>query len=73
MDYCQNNNIDIKKKGCLGNDINYKNAMEITGVKFCPADADESIKAISDHVFNTRGGYGVVRELFDLIIDELGV
>ncbi len=68
MDYCQKNNIDIKKTAFIGNDINDKNAMEIAGIKICPSDAHDSIKAISDHVLKKRGGHGVVRELFDLII-----
>ena len=42
--------------------------MEAIGKVFCPADAHESIIAISDHVLNAKGGDGVIRELLDLII-----
>lgn len=44
--------------------------MEIVGYAFCPADAHESIKEISDHVFQAKGGCGVIRELFEYLINE---
>ena len=72
MDYCGIKNIDLNCVAYVGNDINDKDAMEISGIKFCPADAHDSIKVISDHVLKTRGGHGVVRELYDLIIRKKG-
>jgi 3-deoxy-D-manno-octulosonate 8-phosphate phosphatase KdsC-like HAD superfamily phosphatase len=42
------------------------------GITFCPADAHDSIKAISDHALKTKGGQGVIRELFDLITRKTG-
>ena len=48
-------------------DINDKEVMEIAGITFCPSDAHESIKNISNHVLKKRGGDGVVRELYDFI------
>ena len=56
----------------IGNDINDKDAMEIAGLTFCPSDAHESIKAISDHILKTKGGSGVIRELLDLLIQQKG-
>lgn len=70
MDYCQKNDIDLKNVAYVGNDINDKDAMEIAGFTFCPADAHKSIKAISDHILKTKGGNGVVRELLDFIIEQ---
>ena len=67
FDYCKENDIDLKNVAFVGNDINDKNVMENTGLTFCPADAHESIKKISDYVFKAKGGHGVIRELFDLI------
>ena len=72
IDYCNKNDIDLTRVAYVGNDINDKEAMEIAGVSFCPADAHESIKAISDHVLKMRGGNGVVRELLDFIIEQKG-
>jgi 3-deoxy-D-manno-octulosonate 8-phosphate phosphatase KdsC-like HAD superfamily phosphatase len=39
------------------------------GITFCPSDAYESILKISDYVLNTKGGDGVIRELYDIIIN----
>ena len=72
MDYLKKYDIDPNLVAYVGNDINDKEAMEIAGVSFCPADAHESIKAISDHVLKMRGGNGVVRELLDFIIEQKG-
>ena len=70
-DYCQKNEIEIKQVAYVGNDINDKDAMEIVGFSFCPADAHETIKEISDHVFKRNGGDGVIRELLDLIKENI--
>ena len=72
FDYCKENDIDLKNVAYVGNDINDKNVMENTGLTFCPADAHGSIKKISDHVLKTKGGHGVIRELFDLINNKKG-
>ena len=69
VNYCEKNNIDLQNVAYMGNDINDKEAMEIAGTTFCPVDAHESIKAISDHILNTKGGDGVIRELFDLLLN----
>ena len=67
LDYSKKNDIDLRKVAFVGNDINDKDAMAIVGFTFCPADAHEIIKEISDQVFKRNGGDGVVRELLDLI------
>jgi len=72
LDYCQENNIDLQNIAYVGNDINDKDAMEIAGVTFCPSDAHESIKEISDYVLETEGGGGVIRELFDFLTTKEG-
>ena len=66
-DYCNKNNIDLKNVAYIGNDINDKDVMKIVGLKFCPADAHQDIKQISDYVLNAKGGKGVIREIFDYI------
>jgi len=64
--YCRGRT-DLKEVAYVGNDINDRGAMEIVGTVLCPADAHESIKEMSDHVFDAKGGNGVIRELLDLI------
>ena len=66
MNYCKKN-ISLKNVAYLGNDINDLEAMKLVGVTLCPADAHDLIKQTSNHVLNTNGGDGVIRELFDII------
>ena len=67
MNFCKKNDINLKNVAYVGNDINDIDAMKIVGYSFCPADAHERIKAISDQIMETKGGDGVIRELFDLL------
>ena len=71
LDYSKKNDIDLKNIAYVGNDINDKDAMAVAGLSFCPADAHETIKEISDHVFKRNGGDGVIRELLDLIKENI--
>ena len=72
IDYCQKNDYQLQNVAYIGNDINDKEVMGIVEFKFCPYDSYESIKMISDHVFYTKGGGGVIRELLDLIKKQKG-
>ena len=68
MNFCKKNDINLKNVAYVGNDINDKEAMEIVGYTFCPADAHVSIKKISSHILDKKGGNGVIREIFDILI-----
>jgi 3-deoxy-D-manno-octulosonate 8-phosphate phosphatase (KDO 8-P phosphatase) len=70
--YSDDNKIDLKNVIYLGNDINDKEVMKIVGKTFCPADAHDSIKSISNYILKTNGGDGVIRELLDLLINKEG-
>ena len=72
VNYCNKNNFELNYVAYVGNDFNDKDAMEIVGITFCPEDAHKSIKAISNHILNTKGGNGVIRELLDFIIKQKG-
>jgi len=72
INYCIKNDIDLQFTAFVGNDINDKEAMEVAGVTFCPSDAHESIKNISDNVLNTKGGDGLIREFFDILKNTRG-
>jgi 3-deoxy-D-manno-octulosonate 8-phosphate phosphatase (KDO 8-P phosphatase) len=69
-DYCIRNSIPVETVAFVGNDINDKAAMKIVGFSFCPSDAHVSIKEISDHVFQAKGGSGVIRELFEYLTNK---
>ena len=65
--YCSENGFDIKKSVYIGNDLNDYDAMQLCGLRMCPADAEIEIKEISDHIFASKGGYGVIREFYRLL------
>jgi len=71
----QDNNLNFKKICYVGNDINDYGAMKLCGLKVCPSDSHKTILDISDIILNTKGGYGIVRELIEdiLQIDMLEV
>jgi len=54
----------------IGNDINDLEVMSKVKVKIAPADAYNEILDIADFVLNTRGGQGVIRELYSIIISQ---
>ena len=70
LDYSKKNDIDLKNIAYVGNDINDKDAMAIAGFSFCPNDSHESIKEIADHILPRNGGDGVIRELFEVLLNE---
>ena len=53
----------------VGNDTNDAGAMALVGHPAAPADAHPSILKIAKTVTQANGGYGVVRELADLLVD----
>ena len=70
IDYCKINDIDIRQVAYVGNDINDKDAMKIVGITFSPSDAHHSIHSLSDHILNSKGGDGIIRELLDYLIQQ---
>ena len=65
--FCKENKYKLQNVAFVGNDINDKEVMEVVGITFCPNDAHESIKNISNHILKTKGGDGVIRKLLDVV------
>lgn len=42
--------------------------MQLVGVKIVPRDAYNAVKDIADYITETKGGYGVIREVADLLL-----
>ena len=61
----QKKGLNFKNICYVGNDINDYGAMKLCGLKVCPSDSHKEILAISDIILNTKGGYGIVRELIE--------
>jgi len=64
QDYCVQNNIPLSQVLFIGNDLNDYDAMMSVGYPCCPADAEIEIREISKLIFTSKGGEGVVRELY---------
>lgn len=68
--YLSNNNIDRKKVVFIGNDINDLKVMKYVGIPIGPADAHPEIKRISKVITKAKGGDGVIREFWDILINK---
>lgn len=69
--YCQKYRIPLENIMFIGNDINDLPAMEISGFKGCPNDAEPEVRLICDWISKRNGGYGVVRELYRVLSAKL--
>ncbi|MDE6851311.1 MAG: HAD hydrolase family protein [Lachnospiraceae bacterium] len=65
--YCGDRNIELKNVAYVGNDVNDYEAMKLVGLKIVPNDAYDVVKKIADYVTKTKGGYGVIREIAEVI------
>lgn len=65
--YCLDNKFNLNEVMFIGNDLNDYDAMQLCGMKACPADAEHEIISISDIVFTAKGGCGVIRELYRVL------
>lgn len=54
----------------IGNDLNDYNAMQLCGFCACPLDAEPEIRELANYVFGVKGGYGVIRELYRLLLER---
>ena len=54
----------------VGNDTNDIDAMNFVGFPVAPADAHPDILKIAKIITEARGGYGVIRELAHILLDQ---
>jgi len=69
IQYCEKQSVSLEDVIYVGNDVNDIDTMKIVGYAVCPKDAHPQIKKIANHVLNSNGGYGVIRELTDKVIN----
>jgi len=65
--YLTEKNMMISKVLYVGNDINDLEVMQQVGIPIAPADAHHSIRQIARIITHTKGGEGVIREIYDLM------
>ena len=65
--YLNQQELEWKTLGYVGNDVNDLECMLKASISFCPKDSHWVVKQKADYVANTNGGFGCVREICDLI------
>jgi len=65
--YLTEKNMMISKVLYVGNDINDLEVMQQVGIPIAPSDAHHSIRQIARIITHTKGGEGVIREIYDLM------
>lgn len=65
LDYCKKEKCELQKVIYIGNDINDLGAMQSVGYPIATQDAHKTIKRIAKSILKTKGGDGVIRELYD--------
>jgi YrbI family 3-deoxy-D-manno-octulosonate 8-phosphate phosphatase len=66
-EYSVERNIPLEHIAYIGNDINDYEALKLAGIKIVPNDAYDVVKDIADYITETKGGYGVIREIAEII------
>jgi N-acylneuraminate cytidylyltransferase len=63
--------LDASRIVYVGNDFNDLPCFEVAGWAVAVADAYPDVLRSADHILKTNGGYGALRELCDLILNNL--
>lgn len=69
-DFAQKYSIDLTEICFIGNDVNDLPAIEIAGLSAAPPNAHPTVLTKVDLITQKPGGFGAVRELLDLIIQN---
>lgn len=69
--WCAENDIDLARVIYVGNDINDVACLEAVGCGVAVSDAHPSALVVACHVLQRPGGHGAIRELCDLILQQL--
>lgn len=69
QEICQQIGITLDEVAYIGDDINCIDLLTAVGIKACPADACEKVKAIPNmNIMMRKGGEGCVREFVEFLI-----
>jgi YrbI family 3-deoxy-D-manno-octulosonate 8-phosphate phosphatase len=69
--YCVEHKLALERTVYVGNDVNDLECLAAVGCGVAVADAHPEAKRQATLVLRERGGFGAVRELCDLILDQL--
>ncbi len=68
--YCNKKRISLSEVMYIGNDYNDLSAFSIVGLTGAPKDAEEEILKRADWISERCGGYGVIRDLYEIIYSD---
>lgn len=71
-DFMQENGICKEQIAYIGDDLNDYYAMQLAGLKACPADACSEIKECVDYISEKKGGEGAVRDVISYFLKQRG-
>lgn len=69
-DYCIAKGYNPEHCVFIGNDLNDLPAFDVVGFRGAPKDAEDEILEIADWISSRKGGYGVIRDFYRLIINN---
>ena len=68
QEICERLGVSLREVAYIGDDLNDMEAMKLSGIRGCPADATEDIINICEFVSKKNGGHGAVRDFVEWII-----
>jgi 3-deoxy-D-manno-octulosonate 8-phosphate phosphatase (KDO 8-P phosphatase) len=69
-DFARKHDLQLSEICFIGDDIPDLPAMEIVGLAIAPANAQPAAKAKAHFVTSQNGGFGVIREIIEAILEE---
>ena len=69
-DFAHKHRLELSELCFIGDDIQDIPAMTIVGVAAAPGNAQPAARAVARYVAERNGGFGVVREILDAILEE---
>ena len=70
IELCSKYGLDRNQIAYIGDDVNDLPAISFSGMSFAPKDAHSDVKAKVDHILDSNGGHGAVRECIDFIVNK---
>jgi N-acylneuraminate cytidylyltransferase len=71
IELARERNVDLSRVVYVGNDVNDVGCMEAAGFAVAVADAHGEALVRADLVLSRPGGHGAVRELCDLLLQQM--
>lgn len=68
-EWANKNDLKLSEIAYGGDDLGDLDCMQAVGYPFCPADAIQRIKDISNYICEQKAGQGSVREFIELVLD----